>query len=94
MLGQRVGKVDPGVSPKVNHECRTIAQLDTVQQSGRVVDLGPRGLPCCPGFHMAGESFKVIGAFLQSPEEVETFRVIVRVVIHVDVRRFLVRSLG
>lgn len=43
---------------------------------------------------MAGESFKVIRAFLQSPKKVETVGVNVRVVIGIDIDRLLVRVLG
>lgn len=43
---------------------------------------------------MAGESFEIRGAFLQSPEEGEAVRIRVRVIILINVHRLLIGGLG
>lgn len=77
MFCKNVRNINASVSAEINHKWRAIVQLGTLQQLCRVVDLGPRSLPCRPGLHVTGESFKASGGFLQSPKEVETVGVTV-----------------
>lgn len=75
VFGEDMRNVNARISTDVNHEWLAIIKLSSCQQSGCVEDLGPRCLPCCPGFHVTSKGLEAGWGLLQSTEEVQTVRV-------------------